>query len=254
MADRPGRRVLLLLGALLVPILFSRGASAEVSCERITFEDAPYTVCRADVGSDDIRVFYSDAKDGIYGGFSSVDTMLAEEGRTLALAMNAGMYHGDRRAVGLLIEDGAEKAPIVTSEGPGNFGLLPNGVFCLTEEGAGVIESRAFAEDPPSCRFATQSGPMLVIDGALHPRFIEGGDSRHIRNGVGVSEDGTTVWFAISDARVNFHDFGRLFRDRLGVPNALYLDGKVSRLHAPSIGRSDPGWRLGPMIGVAVPR
>ena len=40
---------------------------------------------------------------------------------------------------------------------------------------------------------------------------------------------------AAGKLRVNFHDFGRLFRDRLGVPNALYLDGKVSRLHAPPL-------------------
>ena len=34
-------------------------------------------------------------------------------------------------------------------------------------------------------RLATQSGPMLVIDGKLHPRFEENGASRYIRNGVG---------------------------------------------------------------------
>jgi len=96
----------------------------------------------------------------------------------------------------------------------------------------------------------TQSGPMLVIDGALHPRFIDGGTSKYIRNGVGTSADGQRAIFAISNAPVNFHSFGRLFRDVLALPNALYFDGNVSRLYAPTLGRDDFGFRLGPMVAV----
>jgi uncharacterized protein YigE (DUF2233 family) len=115
-----------------------------------------------------------------------------------------------------------------------------------------VIETAAFAAERPSCRFATQSGPMLVTGGDLHPRFLPDSDSRFVRNGVGVAPDGRVI-FAISDAPVTFHEFGRLFRDALGVPDALYLDGSVSRLHAPGLGRSDIGLPLGPIVGVAAP-
>mgnify|MGYP000971683221 FL=1 len=94
---------------------------------------------------------------------------------------------------------------------------------------------------------------MLVIDGALHPRFLKDGTSRYIRNGVGTSADGKRAVFVISDAPVNFHTFGRYFRDVVQVPQALYFDGKVSRLFAPEIGRSDFGFSLGPIVGVAVP-
>jgi uncharacterized protein YigE (DUF2233 family) len=94
---------------------------------------------------------------------------------------------------------------------------------------------------------------MLVIDGALHPRFIPGSKSLNIRNGAGVAPDGT-LWLAISDLPVNFHDFARLFRDRLGTPNALYLDGRVSRLFARDLGRHDLGFPIGPILGIAVPR
>ena len=94
---------------------------------------------------------------------------------------------------------------------------------------------------------------MLVIDGALHPRFIQGSDSRFVRNGVGTSRDGRRVWFLISDAPVSFHRFARVFRDHLGARQALYLDGKVSRLHAPGLDRSDQGFLpLGPILGVVV--
>ena len=93
---------------------------------------------------------------------------------------------------------------------------------------------------------------MLVIDGALHPRFLVESDSRYIRNGVGTSEDGRRAWFVISDRAVNFHTFGRFFRDHLRVRQALYFDGKVSRLFAPGLGRSDIGFPLGPMVGAVI--
>jgi uncharacterized protein YigE (DUF2233 family) len=151
-----------------------------------------------------------------------------------------------------MIENGTERARLVTSDGPGNFGLLPNGVFCIADRFR-VVESRTFAADAPECRYATQSGPMLVIDGAIHPRFIPDSPSRYIRNGVGVSADGGTAWFVVSRDRVNFTEFARFFRDGLGSPQALYFDGNVSRLYAPEIGRDDIGFRMGPVVGVVVP-
>ena len=231
------------------------GGAAQAACRTLTHDGAGYTVCSFRADRDDIRLWHS-AEDGtLYGSFRALDAALrAGEGRRLAFAMNGGMYHDDRRPVGHHVEAGVERAPLVTSDGPGNFGLLPNGVFCWDDARAAVIESRAFAAMQPDCRYATQSGPMLVIDGALHPRFLPASDSLHVRNGVGVAADGVTVHFAISDERVNFHAFGRLFRDVLETPDALYLDGKVSRLYAPDIGRADLGWTpLGPIVGVAAP-
>jgi uncharacterized protein YigE (DUF2233 family) len=66
---------------------------------------------------------------------------------------------------------------------------------------------------------------MLVIGGMLHPRFREGSDSLNIRNGVGTSADGSRAVFAISNRPVNFHAFARLFRDGLGLPDALTSTG-----------------------------
>ena len=96
--------------------------------------------------------------------------------------------------------------------------------------------------------FATQSGPMLVIDGKIHPRFSEGGTSYKRRNGVGVP-DGHTAIFAISENAVNFHDFAKLFRDGLKCSNALFFDGTVSSLYSPELGRNDGFAALGPMVG-----
>ncbi|MFT7058904.1 MAG: hypothetical protein ACJASV_001409 [Pseudorhodobacter sp.] len=232
--------------------LLAMPVAAQTACRNLTFEDSPFTVCEARTDQD-LRLFHADENGDVLGSFRRVNDTLAPEGKTLVFAMNAGMYHSDRAPVGLLITESQERARIVTSDGPGNFGLLPNGVFCIRQGRFAVIESRLFAAKPPACRFATQSGPMLVIDGALHPRFLPDSDSRFIRNGVGVSADGQTAYFAISGQVVNFDTFGRLFRDVLGTPNALYFDGKVSRLFAPALSRNDFGFQLGPMVGLVAP-
>lgn len=223
------------------------------TCRDQDYAGNSYRICEADMTRDDLRVFLARDNGVVYGHFTPVNDMLEAQGKTLGFAMNAGMYHDDRSPVGLYIEDGQEVHRLITSEGPGNFGLLPNGVFCIGQKRADVIETRAFARNTPDCRFATQSGPMLVIDGKLHPRFLKDSTSRYIRNGVGVSDDGKRVVFAISRNAVTFHEFGSLFKDALKTPNALYFDGNISRLYAPEIGSYGPGWRMGPIVGLVEP-
>jgi uncharacterized protein YigE (DUF2233 family) len=233
---------------MLVGVVWA-GAAEAVTCQNDTFEGHRMTRCDIDVVTEDLRLFHSDDEGRVLGGFGQV----ADYAGSLSFAMNAGMYHDDRSPVGLFQVDGLQISGIVTSEGPGNFGLLPNGVFCLNDQSAQIYESRAFAARTPDCRDADQSGPMLVIDGALHPRFLPESESLNIRNGVGTSTDGTSATFVISDDPVNFHTFARYFRDVVGVPNALYLDGSVSRLYAPELGRDDIGFQLGPIVGVVSP-
>lgn len=213
-----------------------------------------FTLCQVDPAQDDLRLFLRDDQGAILGQFSAIQQRLDPQGQTLQFAMNAGMYHDDRRPVGLYIQNGRQEMRAVPNAGPGNFGMLPNGVFCIRDGRADVIETLRYLRDTPACRDATQSGPMLVIDGALHPRFLADSSSRYVRNGVGSSADGRRVVFVISRNPVTFHEFGSLFRDTLNLPNALYFDGKISRLYAPQLGRDDPGFRMGPIIGVVAPR
>ncbi|MCK0150213.1 phosphodiester glycosidase family protein [Marivita sp. S6314] len=241
------------LTGLVVALGLGLSAEAAVPCEEREFDGLRYTVCFADARTDDIRLFLDGPSGEKFGQFSAVDAALKADGKRLAFAMNGGMYHDDRAPVGHYIENGTEVMRVVPNAGPGNFGLLPNGVFCIRDDRADVIETLRYDAQRPDCRFATQSGPMLVIDGALHPRFLEDSTSRYVRNGVGTSADGSQVAFVISDDAVTFHEFGRIFRDDLGLPQALFLDGSVSRLHAPGLNRSDFGRWLGPIVGVVEP-
>ncbi|WP_422395938.1 phosphodiester glycosidase family protein [Roseovarius rhodophyticola] len=226
-------------------------AAHAAECTSVQFDGAGYTICKVNSADNTLKLFLNDPETGApLASFDNVDQHLESADQKLRFAMNAGMYHQDRSPVGHYVENSTVNTPLITRDGPGNFGLLPNGVFCIREGRSDVIETLVFEETTPDCKFATQSGPMLVIDGALHPKFLKDSDSLFIRNGVGTSADGAKTWFAISDEPVNFHAFARLFRDHLGVPQALYFDGNISRLYAPEIGRHDGGFPMGPIVGV----
>ncbi|MBP0481583.1 phosphodiester glycosidase family protein [Sagittula salina] len=249
------RRLVLLAAFAMVAVAVAAAPRAQaVTCENLAFEGNRYAVCTVNPAQEDLRLYLDDAKGKRIGQFSRLNELAAQNGKRVVFAMNAGMYHENRAPVGHYVEDGKEAMRVISSPGPGNFGLLPNGVFCLTDTRARVYETRDFLAQKPACRDATQSGPMLVIDGDLHPRFLADSTSRYIRNGVGTTKDGKRAVFVISQNLVNFHDFARFFRDGLKLPDALFLDGNISRLYAPDLGRDDLGRRMGPIVAVTEPR
>lgn len=238
-----------MIRAVLLALLVWAAPASAAECKNIRFEDAGYTICTVDLTSETLRLFLYDDSGAPYGQFGAIESDLNDKGQSLGFAMNAGMYHDDRAPVGYYVEDGQEIMRVIPNAGPGNFGMLPNGILCIREGRADVIETLRFVKEAPDCAYATQSGPMLVIDGALHPRFLKDSTSRYIRNGVGTSADGKTAVFAISDSPVTFYEFGRLYRDYLTLPNALFLDGNISKLYAPQLNRNDFGFSMGPVVG-----
>jgi uncharacterized protein YigE (DUF2233 family) len=242
--------IALRLIAAVALMLAAGTAVARAQCEAHAVREATNTPCAARRHAAAISAsFCATARARITARFPACCATLERKGETLVFAMNGGMYHPDYRPVGLFIENGVERARISTRRGPGNFHLQPNGVFFVGRNGVGVMETRAFQRQKPPATFATQSGPMLVINGAIHPRFSTDSDSRKIRNGVGVCADGRAV-FAISEVPVTFHEFARLFRDRYKCQNALFLDGSISALYSKQLNRSD-GWRpMGPIVGL----
>lgn len=158
------------------------------------------------------------------------DEVLAAHPDLLA-ATNAGLYHSPDRPVGLFVVDGVERAPLESGDGVGNFFLKPNGVFWLDEAGPHVAPAYA---PSGAVRLATQSGPLLVSGGALHPAFRADSTNRRLRSAVGVDADGT-VHLVLSDGEVTFWQLATLFRDVLGDCDALYLDGAISGLWGPDL-------------------
>lgn len=220
-------------------------------CVEIEDGGASYAVCDFDARTSDIRLFLRNETGETYGDFSRLAGELARKGETLVFAMNAGMYAEDRAPVGLYVENGRILKSANTRPGPGNFHMKPNGVFWIDGPRAGVTETAHFLKSRQRVDFATQSGPMLVIGGRIHPRIHEDGMSTKFRNGVCV-QDGHIARFAISNRPVSFFEFARLFRDRLHCSDALFLDGgAASGLYAPSLSRHDrflPA--MGPIVGV----
>ncbi len=215
-------------------------------CRALSYGEADYVVCTIDLARYELRMFLQDSEGKPYGSLSRLAD--SPEGRKLIFAMNGGMYGDDRMPIGLYIADGRMMKAANTASGRGNFHLKPNGVFYAAGESAGVLETGRYLAAKPRADIATQSGPMLVIDGRIHPAFSEDSTSRKLRDGVGVRQ-GRVVLFAISNTSVTFIEFAHLFKDALGCRDALFLDGSVSSLYAPSLGRTDGLAPLGPIIG-----
>ena len=241
---RPAHALLIVLLALAAPARAASPAAAE-PCRAVEAQGETFTVCTIDLRKQRLRLFWLQDDGKPYG---ALGTLAEKQGGRLAFAMNAGMYDKDQAPVGLYVEDGREEKRISRASGPGNFHLKPNGVFYVAGGQAGVMETDAYLRRRIKPSLATQSGPMLVIDGRIHPRFSGEGPSRKYRNGVGIT-DPRTVLFAISDEPVSFGAFARLFRDALSCRNALFLDGSVSVLHAADLNRTDVSLKpIGPIV------
>lgn len=229
--------------AVFLALLLSACARADAPpaiaspCAEQRFEQAGFIVCTAD------RI---EIRTGARN-FNALAAKLGPRVDRIAFAMNAGMFDDAGAPIGLAIEDGREVHAINRREGGGNFHLMPNGVFLVRRDGRAEVKTSSAFKASADIAYATQSGPMLVIDGKLHPRFDADGTSRYVRNAVGIAPDGKPVFVITTDV-VSLGKLARFFRDRLHSKNALYLDGSVSSLWDHANGRMDDFADLGPLI------
>ena len=217
-------------------------------CANLEQEGKSYTICRFDPKQADLRLFWRGADGEPLSSFEAVAASL-KPGEKLVFGMNGGMYDVKNAPVGLYVEHGVELKRANTRGGAANFHMKPNGVFFVGGGQAGVWETSRFLAQRPNVEYATQSGPMLVLNGKIHPRINADGVSMKLRNGVGIDHQGQAI-FAISNEAVTFYDFASLFRDKLQCDNALFLDGSISALYAPDLRRDDFTLPMGPIIGV----
>lgn len=183
-----------------------------------------------DPSQSQLAFYWRDKGKQPYGSFQNLKSALETADKTLLFAMNGGIFQEDFTPLGLYIEGGLVKYRLSTRQHAfGNFYIQPNGVFYLTESGQGFIVPTTQFKHDSSIKYATQSGPLLLVDGDINPKLISGSTNLRIRNGVGILPDGQLL-FAISKRFVNFYDFANYFKQR-GCQNALYLDGSISGIY-----------------------
>lgn len=253
-----------LLSILALPPLLSACETREIpeedaekvvetssACEPVIFEETPLTHCTADPTLHAIHMVHADADGVAHRRFANYAASRPADAAPVVFAMNGGMFNEVGDPIGYYVENGERIQTLNRAEGPGNFHMLPNGVFFgdASSEWRVWDTQRFFDNVTRRPEFGTQSGPMLVYAGELHPDFDVDGESRKIRNGVGVDPSGR-AHFVISETPVSFGSFARFFRDVLRTPNALFLDGSVSQLWDPENGRMDARAPLGPLIVV----
>jgi len=201
------------------------------------------------VNPKDMQLFYKDEQGKNFGSIQRLKTRLDTKGERLDFAMNAGMYKPDGSPQGLYIENFKILSKLDTTKASGNFYLQPNGVFYIMADGRANVSATENFKQASTIKYATQSGPMLVIDGKLHPAFKEGSPNVQVRNGVGILPDGK-VLLIMSKDKINFYDFAQYFQSK-GCKNALYLDGFVSRTYHPGQNWKQTDGNFAVIIGVA---
>ena len=211
-------------------------------------EDDQILAYTVDTKVQNLDFFWKDDEGKILKNFQNLKNYVGRKGLTLIFAMNGGMYEGDLSPKGLFIQNNKTLSVLDTADGGGNFYLKPNGVFYITTDNLPFVCTTTDFADNGKIKYATQSGPMLVIDGQIHSAFKEGSSNLNIRNGVGILPNGKVV-FAMSKTEINFYDFAKYFQ-RLGCRNALYLDGMVSRMYLPEKKWTQTDGNFGVLIGV----
>ncbi|MCH2005084.1 phosphodiester glycosidase family protein [Acinetobacter ursingii] len=242
-----------LKSVVVLPVLSTLFTQSNYASERFDYQRVQLT--QAGVDADviqvkklsDLQLFLNDPSQQPLLKFENIKKQLHSCQR-LEFAMNAGMYHPDYAPVGLYIENGKQLTVLNEQQGFGNFFMQPNGVVAWNDQQVVIETTQDFKTSRFKANYATQSGPMLIIDGKINPKFLADSDSLKIRNGVGVKDN--TLYFVITRNRVNFYQFAQFFKEQLKIDNALYLDGSISSLYLPKVYREDRRYSLGPMIGL----
>jgi uncharacterized protein YigE (DUF2233 family) len=211
-------------------------------------DEDPFVTYTVDIKKSDLKLYWKNDKNEHFNSIQNLKSWVESKNKTLVFAMNGGMYMTDYTPVGLYIENKKLIRKLNTAHASGNFYLQPNGVFYITiENKPAICQTKDFVNNG-KIKYATQSGPLLVVDGKINTIFTKGSSNTNIRNGVGILPNGEVV-FAMSKTEVNFYDFAKYFQDK-GCKYALYLDGFVSRTYLPEKKWIQTDGNFGVIIGV----
>lgn len=214
------------------------------------FNGVQYQIFIADLDSHYIDLHLYNSASTI----NQVKTELESQNKSCLMITNAGMFTPTYEPEGLYVQNSTTlfKLDSLQPDTNLNFYLQPNGVFFIdTANIPHIVTTRNYfkvaANSKP--RIATQSGPMLVIDGKLHQAFKPNSENKYVRSGVGLLSNGKVV-FACTVNGSNFYNFASVFKDVFGCANALFLDGAISLMYQPGISPQTTGGQFGPIISV----
>jgi uncharacterized protein YigE (DUF2233 family) len=233
----------------LLSFLLIFAAAILFSCSnKKTIINSGFVTYTADTKNSDIKLYWKNEHNKNFSSIQNLKQWLDSNSRQLLFAMNGGMYKTDGSPQGLYIENEKLLSPLDTAAGNGNFYMKPNGVFYITTNNVAAICNSINFSSKEKIKYATQSGPMLITDGQIHPSFQQGSTNLNIRNGVGILPDNKII-FVLSKKEISFYDFANYFKT-LGCKNALYLDGLVSRAYLPGQNWIQTDGDFGVMIAV----
>jgi len=236
--------------AAAIPKLSAELAAREGE-DKVTFKRANYFVYIVNLDSQNINLHWKDKKGKPYSNLGSAIAAMQEQGSTVFMATNGGMYTPTYEPDGLFIENGTELEPWDSeSNDNDNLHMKPNGAFYIDEKGDAHIDTSSGFTKKIKVLLATQSGPMLIVNNKWHPKINRASANKKIRSGVGIINSRKVV-FAISIDPVNFYDFATFFRNLYGCSNALYLDGAISKMYLLGLNPSERGGDFGPIITVS---
>lgn len=221
-------------------------------CKEKIKHDDHFVIYQVNPKTQNIKFYWKNNRNETLKSIEHLKNEVESGNEKLIFAMNGGMFEPDNSPKGLYIENFKLLKSIDTLNGSGNFYLPPNGIFYITKDNqAGIVETHKYKQNTTT-RYATQSGPMLLINGKINPIFKEDSKNLNIRNGVGISENGDVI-FAMSKKEINFHNLAQLFKE-MGCKNALYLDGFVSRTYLPEKNWIQKDGNFGVIIGITAPQ
>lgn len=200
----------------------------------ISYKNVDYYTKVVQLKEQTLHTYYKDDQGNRIGNFNTLEQKLAAKNQTIEFAMNGGIYNKDFSPTGLYIENHKTVIPVNRKEGKGNFYLAPNGILSINSENKAKITNTKDYKEEEQTKTAIQSGPQLLTKGEIHPKFNATSKNVHYRNGVGLI-DSHTIVLAMSSQPVNLHTFASFFKDQFSCNDALYLDGFVSKVYAPTL-------------------
>ncbi|MDO4436129.1 MAG: phosphodiester glycosidase family protein [Cardiobacteriaceae bacterium] len=181
-----------------------------------------------------VSFHWKDEQGQAYQQLSNLKKALDTRHQSALMLMNAGIFSEDLTPAGLWIERGKTLKTLNTKSGTGNFHMQPNGVFSIEKVEGGyeafVRTTQDYQKSHVKPEFAVQSGPMLVIDGAINPRFKANNMHSYKRNAVCTTAMGELLFamtVSYEERWPNLYELATALQQQ-GCNNALYLDGSIS--------------------------